>query len=353
MGLLPFLGAGQTHKTKGPYRRNIEQGLIWLVRHQERDGNLAKGCTRPPMYSHGLATIALCEAYGLSGDRNVGTGRPAAVNFIIAAQNKNDGGWRYNPGDPGDTSVVGWQIMALKSAQMAGLNVGGSGGSGSIFELAGKWLDLVKTGPYDSQFQYQPGSGATPTMTAVGLLCRQYLHAKRDDPMMIDGVKYLMNNMPDVKMHNVYYWYYATQVLHNYSGYEWDTWNRAMRKLLISTQSKRRTAAPTGVGTRTTPPRTSGAPRRPAHDDRPVLPDAGNLLPLSAAVQGRCRGQRRRGRPAAKDAGKDAKPKDDDKDAKPKNGDKDSKDNKDAKKAIERAELKTACRGWSPTASQR
>ena len=60
--------------------------------------------------------------------------------------------------------MVGWQIMALKSAQMVGLNVGGSGGTGSAFELAGKWLDLVKTGPNDSQFQYQPGTGATPAM---------------------------------------------------------------------------------------------------------------------------------------------------------------------------------------------
>ena len=125
---------------------NIEQGLVWLVRHQERDGNLAKDCGSP-MYSHGLATIALCEAFGLSGDRNVGHAAQGAVNFIIAAQNKNDNGWRYNPGDPGDTSVVGWQIMALKSAQMAGLNVGGSGGSGSVFDLAGKWLDLVKMRP--------------------------------------------------------------------------------------------------------------------------------------------------------------------------------------------------------------
>jgi hypothetical protein len=242
MALLCYLGAGQTHKTKGPYRRQIEQALIWLVRHQERDGNLAKDCISP-MYSHGLATIALCEAFGLSGDRNVGQAAQGAVNFIIGAQNKNDFGWRYNPGDPGDTSVVGWQIMALKSAQMAGLNVGGSGGTGSIFDSAGKWLDLVKTGPNDSQFQYQPGSGATPTMSAAGLLCRQYLHAKRADPMMIDGVKYLMQNPPDVKVHNCYYWYYATQVLHNYAGYEWDTWNRAMRKLLITTQTRSNTCA--------------------------------------------------------------------------------------------------------------
>ena len=233
MALLCYLGAGHTHKTRGPYRRNIEQGLVWLVRHQEKDGNLSKDCISP-MYSHGLATIALCEAFALSGDRNVGNAAQGAVNYILAAQNKNDYGWRYNSGDPGDTSVVGWQIMALKSAQMAGLDTGS--GSGSAFNLAAKWLDLVKTGPNDSQFQYQPGSGATPAMTAVGLLCRQYMHVKRADPLMVDGTKYLLNNLPSVNTHNVYYWYYATQVMHNCFGYEWDTWNRAMRKLLVETQ---------------------------------------------------------------------------------------------------------------------
>ena len=114
----------QTHKTKGPYRRNVERGLVWLIRHQEKDGFLAKDCVSP-MYSHGMATIALCEAFGLSGDRNVGVAAQDAVNYIVAAQNKNDCGWRYNAGDPGDTSVMGWQIMALKSAHMAGLNIGG------------------------------------------------------------------------------------------------------------------------------------------------------------------------------------------------------------------------------------
>ena len=327
MALLCYLAAGQTHKTKGPYRMNIEKGLVWLVRHQEKDGFLAKGCISP-MYSHGLATIALCEAFGMSGDRNVGTAAQGAVTYIINAQNKNDYGWRYNFGDPGDTSVVGWQIMALKSAQMAGLNVGGSGGSGSIFELAGKWLDLVKTGPNDSQFQYQPGTGATPTMSAAGLLCRQYLHAKRTDPMMVNGIKYLMGNLPDVKLHNVYYWYYATQVLHNYAGYEWDTWNRAMRKLLISTQTRDVSRCANGSWDPANPATDVWAPQGGRH-----MMTALSCLTLEVYYRNlplyKVNAEDNPNVAAAVAAGKDSK--DATKDVK-----KDPKDSKDAKKAVEK-----------------
>ncbi|MGD0899269.1 MAG: prenyltransferase/squalene oxidase repeat-containing protein, partial [Thermoguttaceae bacterium] len=240
MGVLPFLAAGQTHKTRGPYRGNIAAGINWLIRNQQKDGNLAKG-SNPTMYSHGLATIALCEAAGLSGDPNIRMAAQGAVNFIINAQNQGTGGWRYNPGDPGDTSVVGWQIMALKSASMAGLSV-----SGSTFEGGSKWLDSVQKGPNNSLYSYTPGQGHSNTMTSVGLLCRQYLGAKRDSPMMTDGVKYLLGNLPDVQLPNVYYWYYASQVLHNMSGYEWDQWNRKMRKILVDTQCKESSSCANG-----------------------------------------------------------------------------------------------------------
>ena len=46
------------------------------------------------MYSHGLATIALCEAYGLSKDLTLRSAAQMAVNYIVNAQNKTDGGWR-------------------------------------------------------------------------------------------------------------------------------------------------------------------------------------------------------------------------------------------------------------------
>ena len=47
----------------------------------------------------------------------------AACNYIVQAQDPAGGGWRYSPRTPGDTSVVGWQLMALKSGQMAGLSI--------------------------------------------------------------------------------------------------------------------------------------------------------------------------------------------------------------------------------------
>ncbi len=229
MGLLPFLGAGQTHMSKGIYKEHVRRGIQWLIRQQQPDGNLAKGSPQM-MYSHGLATIALSEAFGMTGDREAGRAAQAAVNFILAAQNANDGGWRYNPGEPGDTSVVGWQLMALKSAHMAGLNV-----SGSVFSGASKWLDSVAL--HDgAEYAYQPGQGPAATMTSVGLLCRQYLGAKRDSRMLSGGMAYLLNHMPDEAFPNIYYWYYATQVMHNMYGSEWDAWNRKIRELLVRTQ---------------------------------------------------------------------------------------------------------------------
>ncbi len=113
-GLLPLLGAGKTHKAAkdNPYDKPIEKALLFLIKKQDkRTGNFGGG-----MYSHGLATIAMCEAYGLSQDPNLRRPAQMAINYIVQAQH-DGGGWRYSPGQAGDTSVVGWQVMALKSAR--------------------------------------------------------------------------------------------------------------------------------------------------------------------------------------------------------------------------------------------
>jgi hypothetical protein len=238
LGLLPFLAAGQTHESKGPYRKTIYDGLNWLIKRQKPNGDLSAGGSQ--MYSHGLAAIALCEAYALSRDQKLAGPAQLAINFIDAAQDPQTGGWRYTFRQPGgDTSVFGWQVMALKSGMMAGLKV-----RPASLDLSRRWLSSVGQGSNKGLFSYTPvdESGApgkgTPSMTAVGLLISQYLGMARKDPAMVEGTRYLMSSLPKSESRNVYYWYYATQVMHNIPGPDWDQWNRQMRRVLIESQDK-------------------------------------------------------------------------------------------------------------------
>jgi hypothetical protein len=140
MALLPFLGAGQTHQ-QGEYKQVVERGLYYLtnamrVRHEGgmQTGNLAQ--TGGNMYAHGLAAITLCEAYAMTHDRKLMNPAQLSLNHIMFAQDPIGGGWRYVPRQPGDTSVVGWQLMALKSGHMAYLAV-----DPKTIQLATKFLD--------------------------------------------------------------------------------------------------------------------------------------------------------------------------------------------------------------------
>jgi hypothetical protein len=90
-----------------------------------------------------------------------------------------------------------------------------------------------------SRYAYQTQAGATLTLTAEGLLCRQYLGWAHDDPRLNLGVDYLVQNLPDYSKRNVYYWYYATQVLHHMEGDAWRQWNEPMRKMLPEHQETR------------------------------------------------------------------------------------------------------------------
>ncbi len=229
--LLPFLGTGQSHKT-GDYREQIGKGLKWLVDNQKENGDLyAGGAGNAHMYSHGVAAIALCEAYGMSRDQNLRAPAQKALDFIVSAQHRGSGGWRYNPGQSGDTSVVGWQVMALKSGEMAGLHV-----PPQTLALAGKWLDSVEgQGNSQGRFGYT-SRGGTVAMTAEGLLCRQFMGLGRNDPSMRAGADFLATHLPAAGKDTSYYWYYGTQVMYHMQGDYWTRWNDNMRDMLIARQ---------------------------------------------------------------------------------------------------------------------
>ena len=122
LALLPFLGAGQTHKA-GQYKKEVRAGLYYLVSQMKVSPQGGSLVDQGNMYSHGIGAIVLCEAYAMTHDKGLYTPAQQAVNFICYAQDPVGGGWRYQPRQKGDTSVVGWQIMALKSGHMAYLRI--------------------------------------------------------------------------------------------------------------------------------------------------------------------------------------------------------------------------------------
>jgi hypothetical protein len=237
--LLPFLGAGYTHKRSprgagADYRQGIEAGLKYLLGTQGKDGAFGK-----EVYGHCLATIAVCEAYGLTADRALKEPAQSALDYLVGAQDPSGGGWRYAPRQPGDTSVTGWVVMALKSGQMAGLRV-----PKKTFAKAGSFLDSVESDKKGG-YGYIPGAGESPALTAVGLLCRQYLGTSPRNPGLLAGVRKLRGVGPG-KSGNLYYEYYATQVMHHMGGDNWRFWNLGpegtgkggIRDTLIAKQDK-------------------------------------------------------------------------------------------------------------------
>ncbi len=225
LALLPFLGAGHTHLS-GEYRDVVNNGLYYLKNHMimtPHGADLQEGT----MYAQGIATIALCEAYAMTQDPDLRVPAQRAVDFICYAQHSG-GGWRYYPQSPGDTTVFGWQMMALKSASLAGLDV-----PSPVITLGEKFLDSVQSGG-GACYGYME-RGNKPGPTAVGLLIRMYTGWHRDDDRLRRGVEFLVKQ--GVSPRDVYFDYYATQVLHHVDGPDWPAWNEKMRDYLIGTQA--------------------------------------------------------------------------------------------------------------------
>ena len=190
------------------------------------------------MYSHGIAAMAICEAYAMTADPALRAPAQAAINFICYAQDPQGGGWRYGPRERGDTSVMGWQIGALKSGYFSKLTI-----PSLVLHRAGEFLDTVMVDQGAKYGYHILNEGDLHTggvaVTPMGLLCRMYLGASRDDAGIKAGVEAVSQRGPSQE--EVYFNFYAAQVLYHYTdgrGPLWHKWNETMRNTLVDTQLK-------------------------------------------------------------------------------------------------------------------
>lgn len=283
LALLAFLGAGYTHLSRVPIIPGapatatcghvVKNGLRRLLTIQGSDGALAPMSDKF-MYNHILGTLALCEAYGMTGSDELREPARRAVDYLVRARNKG-AGWRYTPqcGDS-DVSVTGWALLALHAADVARIRFDTAacedgrrfmdkatakiererlptkppgGPDAKAFTVTGYrtagdagWM-VVVSGMSES-YDY------TPAMTALRMLAGVSTEGKVAAPeaaavetlMAYPPPKWSPGDANTWRTTDFYYWYVASHALAQVldpSDARWKKWNAALTAALVDTQN--------------------------------------------------------------------------------------------------------------------
>lgn len=220
--LISFLAAGQL-PDEGEFGKNVSNGLNFLLTTMRADGTWQQ--VGHYMYGHGVATIALAELYGQTKDTRIKPKLEAAINLIVACQNEQ-GGWRYNPRvADADISVTVLQVVALRAAKNAGLDV-----PQATIDRAVKYvLSCYHKG--SGGFTYQargrdPGFARTAAAIYSLQVCGQY-----ELPEVKAGSKYLFDKRED-RQWFTYGHFYAAPAQYMVGGETWEKWYGHIRETL-------------------------------------------------------------------------------------------------------------------------
>ncbi len=256
LALLAFLGDGHTTSRPGPYKDTVSKGIKWLREQQDNDtGLIGDDTSHDFIYDHAIASLAICEAYYFGKSPLIKRVAQKAINYIVKARNPY-GAWRYDvpPLGDNDTSVTGWMIFALASAQEAGLKVDAealAGGLAWIDEVSDANSGLVGYDGANTQSSRTPANQLWPrekgeAMTAVGLLCRFFVKQDPDEyelggqKIMYRHADRIVQKLPewDVEGYgcDMYYWYYGTYAMFQMGGSHWKKWNTAMKESVLQNQ---------------------------------------------------------------------------------------------------------------------
>lgn len=228
--MLAFMSQGHL-PNQGKYGPEVAKAARFLMAAQRADGYLV-GARGGNMYCHAMATLALAELYGQTGDDDLKPVVEKAVKLIVGSQNDN-GGWRYEPNKFGgaDVSVTIMQVMALRAGRNAGMHVPD--------ETMTKALRYVKScyRPQTGGFTYMPHSGAPGFARTAAGLCVLFLTGEYEAKEIPEGVRYLKNNF-NSPIHFYYGQYYAAHAMHQVGGKDWEDWYARLVQYFVTSGSQ-------------------------------------------------------------------------------------------------------------------
>jgi hypothetical protein len=224
---LAFMSNGHV-PGQGDYGPEVSKGIRNIMASSAENGYLV-GPKGGNMYAHGMATLALSQAWGMSGDETVKKTLKKSIELICKTQN-SEGGWRYEPAPTGaDISVTIMQVMALRGAKDSGINV-----PDDVMKKAVAYINRCREGR-SGGYRYMPSSaGAGFARTAAGI-CVLQLCGEYEAKDVEDGMKYL-ELVGDDRQYFWYGHYYAAHAYHQVGGKIWEDYYTRMKAKLLATQ---------------------------------------------------------------------------------------------------------------------
>ncbi|MBK9129869.1 MAG: HEAT repeat domain-containing protein [Phycisphaerales bacterium] len=227
LAVLAFVATGNSPE-QGEHSATVAKGTRFLMSRLLDYGRFETGASHY-MYNHAIATQALCEVYAYTANPTLGVYAQLAVDYLLRAQHRGTGGWRYEPDQAGDTSVLGWVVMALNSAYKGQLDVAG-------FRDALRFLDSV------TENQYYRVGYTNPTdhgifgnrLGAVGVVSRRFLGQDPKDARLFWPVVRMLDELPDPANPDYYYWYYGTLGMFQAGGDAWKAWGDKIAPALLA-----------------------------------------------------------------------------------------------------------------------
>lgn len=236
LALLSFLG--HCERPSSPeFGECVKKAIDYLLSLGE-DGKLSAIGGNAWAYEHGIATYALGEAHILTKDPRIAPVLEKAVKIIVDGQGA-DGGWMYafSRAIPSDTSVSGWQIQALKAAQLTGLKFEGIEGT-----MSKAMTNIMRVRGKKGGFGYRNAEDRW-SLTGVGVLALEMGKGERGLPVR-QGLNFIVEDekAPPIVYKdtgcNLYAWYYHTQACFQHGGSAWTKWNRRFQKEIRTSQSE-------------------------------------------------------------------------------------------------------------------
>ncbi|MDA1016166.1 MAG: terpene cyclase/mutase family protein [Planctomycetota bacterium] len=250
--LLAFMSQGHL-PGQGEYGPEVYKGSRFLVGAARDDGYLI-GPRGGNMYCHGMATLALAELWGMTGDKELRPALKKAVDLIVGCQNPQ-GGWRYDPvPHDADISVTIMQVIALRAAKNSGISV-----PSKTLQRAIAYIKSLYHQPTGG-FGYQRGTDSPGFARSAAGVCVLQFCGEYDAKEIDKAVAFLKSNLNDrdrplvvmmpvgpnrprvrveIPINRQHFWYghyYAAHAMHQVGGKDWEDWYARVSKLLLKKQ---------------------------------------------------------------------------------------------------------------------